>query len=278
MGLSYKTIFLNTERKKSFAVKYWANGFIDGISLLNADEVAQHRGHLEKAEHVLGHSLHYVNKVHTVLRSAYELATSPALVDQVEEILGPDILLYNVTYIIKEPGSSKFVSFHQDLTYWGFDGTEQVSAWLALSPATPESGCMRMIPGSHQQGLKEQVTGDDPDNVLNLSQTIEDVNDDDVVFSTLRPGEFSLHHGWTIHSSGPNRSTDRRIGLNIQYISPQLKQTKSDSDSAMLIRGNDPFGHFIDDVPATEWLLEDAEALLKERTKAYKAISGTPNS
>jgi hypothetical protein len=46
----------------------------------------------------------------------------------------------------------------------------------------------------------------------------------------------------------------------------------------MLIRGNDPFGHFIDDVPATEWLLEDAEALLKARTKAYKAISGTPNS
>ena len=262
---------------KSLAREYWANGFIDGISLLNANEVAQHRGHLEKAERVLGHSLHYVNKVHTVLRSAYELATAPTLVNQVEEILGPDILLYDVTYIIKEPGSPKFVSFHQDLAYWGFDGTEQVSAWLALSPATPESGCMRMIPGSHQQGLKEQVIGEDPDNVLHLSQTIEDVNEDDAVFSTLNPGEFSLHHGWTIHSSGPNCSTDRRIGLNIQYISPRLKQTKSDSDSAMLIRGNDPFGHFIDDTPATEWLPENAEVLLKERTEAKKVISGTPN-
>ena len=262
---------------KSLAREYWANGFIDGISLLNADEVVQHRGHLEKAERVLGHSLHYVNKVHTVLRSAYELATAPTLVNQVEEILGPNILLYDVTYIIKEPGSPKFVSFHQDLTYWGFDGTEQVSAWLALSPATPESGCMRMIPGSHQQGLKEQVIGEDPDNVLHLSQTIEDVNEDDAVFSTLNPGEFSLHHGWTIHSSGPNCSPDRRIGLNIQYISPRLKQTKSDSDSAMLIRGNDPFGHFIDDTPATEWLPENAEVLLKERTEAKKVISGTPN-
>ncbi len=268
---------MNTKNAKLLAREYWANGFINGIALLDSNEVAHHRSRLEKTERALGQSLHYVNKVHTVLRSAYELATAPALIDHVEEILGPDILLYNVTYIIKEPGSSKFVSFHQDLTYWGFDGTEQVSAWLALSPATPESGCMRMIPGSHQQGLKEQATGDDPDNVLNLSQTIEDVNEDDAVYSTLRPGEFSLHHGWTIHSSGPNRSRDRRIGLNIQYISPRLKQTKSDSDSAMLIRGNDRFGHFIDDVPATEWLPENAKALLKERTEAQKAISGIPN-
>lgn len=102
---------MNTERTQSLAREYWANGFIDGISLLNADEVARHRNHLEEAERVLGHSLHYVNKVHTVLRSAYELATAPALVNHVEEILGPDILLYDVTYIIKEPGSPKFVAF-----------------------------------------------------------------------------------------------------------------------------------------------------------------------
>ena len=258
--------------------RYWADGFVDGINVLSPAEAAAHRKRLEDAETLLGHSLHYQSKVHTVLRSPYELATHPVLLDLVEEIIGPDILLHNVTYIIKEPQTAKFASFHQDLTYWGFDGTEQVSAWLALSPATPESGCMRMIPGSHRDGLKDQVTGDDPDNVLFLSQTIQDVNEEDAVFSILMPGQASLHHGWTIHASGPNSSHDRRIGVNVQYISPKMKQLKDDSDSAILIRGEDRYHHFVADQPATEWLPENTGVRLKALTAKYESIAGVPNT
>jgi ectoine hydroxylase-related dioxygenase (phytanoyl-CoA dioxygenase family) len=255
--------------------RYWQEGFIDGIEVLSAEEVKIHRAHLENAERALGHSLHYMSRVHTVLRSPFELATHPALVNLVEKIIGPDILLHNVTYIIKEPHTKNFASFHQDLTYWGFDGTEQVSAWLALSPATAESGCMRFIPGSHRSGLRDQVTGDDPDNVLFQSQTIEDVNEEEVVYSTLLPGRASLHHGWAIHASGPNISDDRRIGLNVQYISPRMKQTKDASDSAILIRGKDRYGHFIADQPATEWLPDEASARLRALTEKYASIAGT---
>lgn len=255
--------------------RYWQEGFIDGIEVLSAEEVKIHRAHLENAERALGHSLHYMSRVHTVLRSPFELATHPALVNLVEKIIGPDILLHNVTYIIKEPHTKNFASFHQDLTYWGFDGTEQVSAWLALSPATAESGCMRFIPGSHRAGLRDQVTGDDPDNVLFQSQTIEDVNEEEVVYSTLLPGRASLHHGWAIHASGPNISDDRRIGLNVQYISPRMKQTKDASDSAILIRGKDRYGHFIADQPATEWLPDEASARLRALTEKYASIAGT---
>lgn len=255
--------------------RYWQEGFIDGIEVLSAEEVKIHRAHLENAERALGHSLHYMSRVHTVLRSPFELATHPALVNLVEKIIGPDILLHNVTYIIKEPHTKNFASFHQDLTYWGFDGTEQVSAWLALSPATAESGCMRFIPGSHRSGLRDQVTGDDPDNVLFQSQTIEDVNEEEAVYSTLLPGRASLHHGWAIHASGPNISDDRRIGLNVQYISPKMKQTKDASDSAILIRGKDRYGHFIADQPATEWLPDEASARLRALTEKYASIAGT---
>ena len=136
------------------AQTYWDHGFVSGIPVVSPEEAADHRGHLESVEREMEHALHYHNKVHTVLKSPLDLATHPALVDVVEAILGPDVMLYNVTYIIKEPKTVKFVSWHQDLTYWGFDGTEQASAWLALSPATAESGCMQMIPGSHRQGLR----------------------------------------------------------------------------------------------------------------------------
>lgn len=89
---------------------YHRDGFISGIPILSKAESIYHRKQLERAESALGHSLHYYNKVHTVMRSPYELATHPSLLEILETILGPDIVLYNVTYIIKEPNNRTFVS------------------------------------------------------------------------------------------------------------------------------------------------------------------------
>ena len=116
--------------------------------------------------------MHYLNKVHTVMPSAYEIAIHPRLLDVVEALIGPDILLYNATFIIKEPRGTAFVSWHQDLTYWGFDGADQVSAWVALSPANAFSGCMQMLPGSHRTGIQPHTTAADVDNILLQSQSL----------------------------------------------------------------------------------------------------------
>ena len=91
--------------RQSLDGRYHRDGFISGIPILTETEALHHREQLERAETTLGHSLHYLNKVHTAMRSPYELATHPRLLDIVEAILGPDIILYNVTYIIKEPNS-----------------------------------------------------------------------------------------------------------------------------------------------------------------------------
>ena len=65
-----------------------------------------------------------------------------ALLDAVESIIGPDIFVYHLTCWIKEPGDGSFVSWHQDGTYFNLSAAEHVTAWIALSDATPESGCM----------------------------------------------------------------------------------------------------------------------------------------
>jgi len=198
--------------------------------------------------------------------------------DAVESIIGPDILLYNCTFIIKEPRTATFVSWHQDLTYWGLTGGEQVSAWLALSPATELSGCMQMIPGSHKWGQFEQSTGNDPDNVLLQSQTIHNVDERTATLCPLNAGEASLHHGWTVHCSKPNQSNDRRIGLNIQYVTPNMRQKKADFDSALLVRGQDSHGYYGADVPAEDYLLtENKIAQLMQLTQRYQQIAGTKN-
>lgn len=223
---------------------YWQQGFLSPITVMTEQEALAYRQRLEAAEAQYGR-LHYVTKPHLLLRMADELAHCDAILDAVEDIIGPDILLWDSNFIIKEPGDRKFVSWHQDLTYWGLEPDDVVSVWLALSPATPQSGCMRMIPGSHRNGRVEHAATFAEDNILSRGQTITAAIDEQAAVDTaLRPGQMSLHHGWVFHASHPNASDDRRIGFNMNLIAPHVRQTRFPRDSAMLLRGRDPYGHF----------------------------------
>lgn len=229
------------------------------VPILADDEAIEHRRALETAEVELG-NLHYADKVHTVLRSPFELATDPRALDVVEALIGPDILVYNATYIIKEPATESFVAWHQDLTYWGLlDEDAQVSMWLALSPATDESGCMQMVHGSHREGRLEHVEDRSDSNLLLLGQRLAGSDPTDAVSCALSPGEASFHHGWTVHQSGPNRSDDRRIGLNVQYLAAHNGHHRGHG-SAMLVRGEDRHGHFATDPEPAPELHADAVA------------------
>ena len=252
---------------------YQKNGFVSGIQIMSMREAAAHRNRLECVENQMG-SLHYKSKVHTILTSPLEIATNKKVLDIVEAIIGPNILLFNVTYIIKEARTESHVSWHQDLTFWGLSDDDQVSMWIALSDANAVSGCMRMIPGSHMVGKLDHYITKDNDNVLLQGQTVGDVNESSAVYCPLKPGQASFHHGWTLHASMANKSEDRRIGLNVQYLAPHVKQTKHDLDTAMLVREVDKYGHFGLDFGAMSDL--DPAALLKQKEleELYRKTAG----
>ena len=250
------------------------DGYVSGVRVLSGEDTVRHRDALENIEAAEG-QLHYKAKMHTVMTSPYELATHKTVLDVVEALIGPDILLYDVTYVIKEPQTDAFVSWHQDLTFWGLSDDAVVTMWLALSPATEASGCMRMIPGSHKNGLLEHDTFDDDKNVLLQSQTVHGVDEAQAVLCPLQPGEASFHHGWVLHASMPNRSDDRRIGLNVQYLAPHVRQTKHNVDSAMLVRGEDKFSHFHEDIPADADFDPAALDRWHEMTKRQLETQGT---
>ncbi len=259
---------------EALAGAYRRDGYVSGVPIISEAEAASHRARMEEAEAAFG-PLHFRSKAHTILTSPWELATHPAVLDLVEAMLGPDILLYNVTYIVKEAGAASHVSWHQDLTYWGLSHDDQVSMWLALSAATELSGCMRMVPGSHLKARLDHETTEDASNVLYQGQTVHGVAEDSAVMCPLRPGEASFHHGWTLHASMPNRSPDRRIGLNVQYLATHVRQEKDPNDTALLVRGEDRFGHWGEDVPATADLNPAAVAKQAELEARYKSIAGT---
>ena len=255
------------------ARRYRRDGYLSPMRIVDEAEAASHRRRLEQAEAEFG-PLHYQAKVHTILRSPLELVTHPRVLDIVEALIGPNILLWSSTYIIKEPQTEGHVSWHQDLTYWGLSGDDQVSMWLALSPATQANGCMRLAPGTHLGGRRHHRNIESDSNILYQGQTVDDVDESATVFCPLQPGEASFHHGWTLHASPPNRSDARRIGLNAQYIATHMRQTKHERDTAMLARGVDSFGHFGVDIPARRDLDPQALERHRELDRLYRETIG----
>lgn len=224
--------------------RYRSDGCLHPIHLMGRGEMAAHRRCLESAEARHG-AMHYRVKPYLLLTSAAEIGRLPALLDAVEDILGPDILMWDSAYVIKEPRDKGFVSWHQDLTYWGLDSSELVTAWVALTHSGPENGCMRYIPGSHAHGRLPHEDTHDAENILHRGQRISGGFDEaDAVDIVLAPGEASLHHGWVMHESNPNTSDDRRIGLTIQYAATSVRQTVAAGETATLVRGTDRYSHF----------------------------------
>ena len=162
-----------------------------------------------------------------------------------EAIIGTDIMVWGSTFFIKEPHSESYVSWHQDLRYWGLDSDAVVSVWIALSPVNKANGCMRFAPGSHKGGLVDHNDTFKQSNFLTRGQEAAiTIDESKVVHVELSPGQASFHHGRLLHASAPNRSDERRIGLVVNYIAPHVRQIVAKKDYAMLVRGEDKFGHF----------------------------------
>ncbi|WP_171131411.1 MULTISPECIES: phytanoyl-CoA dioxygenase family protein [unclassified Ruegeria] len=233
---------------------YWQDGYAFPITVFDTVEAGQLRSELETleanwrtADLPLPLNMYKRVNAHVVIPLAAGIALDPRILDVVEGILGPDLLLWSAEFFIKEPKTKQIVGMHQDLTYWGMGETpDQVTAWVALSPATVESGCMDFVAGSHKNPILPHNDTFSDTNLLSRGQEVAvDVAEDDKTHIELRPGQMSLHHGLTIHGSGPNTSDDRRIGLAIRYLNPNAQQKVADRDYAILARGEDRKSNFI---------------------------------
>jgi non-haem Fe2+, alpha-ketoglutarate-dependent halogenase len=182
---------------------------------------------------------------HTFLRWVYEIVSNPYVLDAVESVLGPNLLVWDSGWFVKMPGDRKYVSWHQDANYWGLEPAKVATAWVALSESIPENGCLRVIPGSHLTPLLPQRDTYAPDNALSRGQEIAvDVDEKQAINLVLRPGEMSLHDIAIIHGSKPNTSNIPRIGIAIRYLPPEVKQEGPARGFALLVKGKDNFGNF----------------------------------
>lgn len=227
--------------------RYRRDGYLFPYEVLDAAEVAGARRAIETYEATLGGPLPKERRHRPHLYSATidAIVRSPRILDRVESLLGPDILCWESVLFMKEAKDPAFISWHQDVTYWGLEPYDVLTAWVALSASTRASGCMRVLPGSHAGDIAPHVDTFAPNNMLSRGQEMAvTVDESKVVDIVLPPGSMSLHHVKIAHGSDPNTSDDRRIGLAIRYVPAHVRQTIGTGDTATLVRGSDRYGHF----------------------------------
>ena len=231
------------------AETYDREGFVFPVDIVSEAEAKELRADLEAGERELADQSDKLSMLLSypdqLLPSFAKLIRNPKLVEAVSQILGPDLMVWSSGLFIKEANTESYVTWHQDLTYWGLDDAEEVTAWFALSPSNVASGCMRFVPGSQKKQLVPHQDSFAEGNLLSRGQEIAvEVDDSEAVDVILKPGQVSLHHGHLFHASGPNTSGDRRMGAAIRYIKPSMKQRSGDKSLVAHVAGEDRFGHF----------------------------------
>src|SRR5688572_10642454 len=127
--------------------QYRHDGYLFPFPALSAAELAECNAGLARYEGWLGTPVNQADRrwrsaTYVMLPWVYALACHQRVVGVVEVLIGPDILVYTATFFIKEARSPTFAAWHQDATYFGLDPHEHVTAWVALSDAGAEAGCM----------------------------------------------------------------------------------------------------------------------------------------
>jgi non-haem Fe2+, alpha-ketoglutarate-dependent halogenase len=260
---------------------YERDGYVCPVDAFSPERARGWRERLEDFERAEGRKMTRGHnfKPHLLFPWVDEIVHAPEVLDAVEDLIGPDIRLFHLTAWPKDAGSGTYVSWHQDATYFALEPACHVTAWVALTDAPVEAGCMEVVPGSHKLGQLPHAEMQDPENLLSRGQTLAgEVDRTKTAFMPVRAGQFSLHHTHLVHNSGPNRSHDRRIGLGISYIPTWARCTSSTRVTAMLVRGEDRYRHFDDERRPTAEAGPAERAFHAEAVARFRAMNAVESS
>ena len=252
--------------------QYQEEGYVAPINVLSKEEAKEIRDEIERIEKKWPNELEGLgrNYVHLISPVFNKICYKPKILDAVESLIGQNILICGTTLFIKNANEKGFVSFHQDAKYIGLEPHNWVTAWIAVTDANEENGCMRMWTGSHKENLKHHDQKFDENNLLTRGQTVEDVPINKTKPIILKAGQMSLHHPKVVHGSGLNKSNDRRIGFVVQsYIGTNVDQVLGKM-YVQLARGKDTFNYH-ENVTSPIELMNKKDILV--RKKANEELS-----
>ena len=230
--------------------QYHESGFVSPVDVLTREEVTTCISEIEAFERETGQQIDfpYKSRSHQIFSWADRLVHHPKILDAVEDIIGPDIMCYHATLWVKPAKSNSFVRWHQDGAYFFLDPALHITAWVALTLADDEAGCMQVIPASNKNPLFDHNDDINPDNMIPRGQGLAtEIDTTEAVSMPLQAGQMSLHHTKLIHASFNNNREERRIGFGISYIPTSVKDIGKTPAHALLVRGKDKHKNFLEE-------------------------------
>ncbi len=191
-----------------------------------------------------GVDVNRINMWHKANRWYYDVCRTPAILDCVEDLLGPDFYQWGGQFFVKKPGDGSVVPWHQDAQYWPLTPRRTVTVWLAIYDTDPSNGAMRVVRGSHLSGevTHHEVQGEQY--VLEQEADPASIDPARVVSIDLKAGEISLHDDGLIHGSGPNTSDRLRCGLTMRFSPTEVTADRTvwPTFEVSMARGEDTYG------------------------------------
>lgn len=139
----------------------------------------------------------------------------PRILDMLHAVMGPTIELYRDVVMMKPARVGRQKPWHQDSSYWPWEPMDLISAMTALDDATPENGCLQIIPRTHTTQV--QHFGQE------LQVEIDDAMQARTYYVPLKRGDTLLFHSLLLHASEPNDSDDDRRVCIFSYKTPKLR-------------------------------------------------------
>ena len=256
---------------------YESNGYYLPIDVMPSDIADEVSFKLEKiSKNPNPNILHPWNlQAHLLANWIYDICVNPKVLDSVEAVIGPNILIQSADIFIKPPKVTKFINWHQDANYWGLEPFELITGWIALTDVFLDNGCMNYLPKSHLLNKIHHTETFDKNSDLTRGQEIDlRIDKDKQVPVILKAGQMSLHHCLLAHGSGPNLTDKHRIGIAVRYLPTHVKQTYGPSISMILARGENKFNYFQKDkIPKGDFdkitIAEHNKAMLPHAASNY---------
>ncbi|MAE66506.1 MAG: hypothetical protein CMJ18_19735 [Phycisphaeraceae bacterium] len=153
-----------------------------------------------------------------------EMARHPRLVEILSELLGPRLLLFRSTLMLKPARHGSVHGFHQDTSYWPMQPPHLVTVSIAITDATPENGCFQVIPGSQTWGTRDvEEWGGIARGQDSALTDRTDIDTSRAIHVPLSAGSVLFFHSAVVHGSGPNRSPHPRNTALYAYFTPDVK-------------------------------------------------------
>lgn len=183
-----------------------------------------------------------------------DITCHPAILDILERLIGPDIILWQSTMFYKVAEKGVATPWHRDAIFYPIDPLETVTVWVAVYDSTIENGCLRIVPGSHRErkvGDHAELTGS---KAFKGELKESEFDGDRAECIELKAGEMVIFDVFAVHGGKPNTSHKVRAGYAMRYMpassfydhdskDPRLNVAGGIERRLILVRGRDRAGN-----------------------------------